>query len=63
MVLPSASTCGTPAFRKYLLTTMSVASWLQVDGISASFISKTTEPSALPMRLERVVHSMASKTF
>jgi hypothetical protein len=33
---------GTPALRKYLLTMMSVASWLHVSGTSASFISKTT---------------------
>jgi hypothetical protein len=41
---------------------MSVASWLHVDGISASFISNTTEPSALPMRLDRVVQSTVEKT-
>src|SRR5438309_7390981 len=51
--LPSLSTCGTPALRKYLLTMMSVASCDQLTGISASFISKTIDPSGLVMRLVR----------
>jgi hypothetical protein len=55
---PSLPTCGTPALRKYLLTTMSVASWLHEAGTCASCISKTVLPSELLMRLERVVHSM-----
>jgi len=49
--------CGTPALRKYLLTMMSVASWLHDVGTSASSISKTTVPSGLLIRLERFVHS------
>src|SRR5918994_542070 len=52
-VFPLASICGTPALRKYLLTMMSVASWLHCLGISASFISNTTLPSGLLMRLVR----------
>jgi hypothetical protein len=59
---PSWSNWGTPALRKYLLTTMSVASWLHSFGISASFISKTTEPSELWILLVRVVHSMVLNT-
>src|SRR5439155_12701283 len=55
--LPSESTCGTPALRKYLLTMMSVASCDHGLGISASFISKTTEPSGLLMRLVRFSYS------
>src|SRR4051794_3060866 len=54
---PLSSVCGTPALRKYLLTMMSVASWLHCFGISASFISKTTEPSGLEMRLVRFSYS------
>ena len=61
--LPLASDCGTPALRKYLLTMMSVASWLHAAGISASFISKTTLPSGLLMRLVRLAYSTVSKTF
>ena len=44
---PSLSTCGTPAFLKYFETIMSVATCDHVEGISTSFISKTTEPSGL----------------
>src|SRR5439155_15479944 len=53
----AGSTCGTPALRKYLLTMMSVASWDQGLGISASFISKTTDPSGLVIRLVRFSYS------
>src|ERR1700748_2237422 len=42
-----------PALRKYLETTMSVASCDQPAGISAPSILKTTEPSGLLMTLER----------
>jgi hypothetical protein len=63
MAVPFASSCGTPALRKYLLTTMSVASWLHAAGISASFISKTVEPSEFEMRLDRLVQSTVSYTF
>ena len=41
---------------------MSVASWLQASGTSASFISNTTEPSALLIRLDLLVHLMVEKT-
>src|SRR3954471_1701156 len=41
---------------------MSVASWLHCRGISASFISKTTEPSGLEMRLVRFSYSTVEKT-
>src|SRR5438067_9513916 len=58
----AASVCGTPALRKYLLTMMSVASWLQLLGISASFISKTIEPSGLVIRLVRFSNSTEAKT-
>src|SRR4051794_30651349 len=54
---PFASTCGTPALRKYLLTMMSVASCDHCRGISASFISKTTDPSGLLIRLVRFSYS------
>src|SRR5688572_4009505 len=49
----AGSVWGTPALRKYLLTMMSVASWDHCSGISASVISKTTDPSGLEMRLVR----------
>src|SRR3954462_15457914 len=52
-----SSVWGTPALRKYLLTMMSVASWDHWRGISASVISKTTEPSGLVMRLVRRSYS------
>ncbi len=58
MTLPCSSYWGTPALRKYLETMMSVATCDQAAGISASFISKTTEPSGLVIREVRVVHSM-----
>src|SRR4051812_29735176 len=58
-VFPSA--CGIPAFLKYLLTMMSVASCDQVSGTSASFISKTTEPSGLVILLDRVTHFTEAK--
>src|SRR3989440_6330494 len=57
----AGSLCGTPALRKYLLTMMSVASWLHCRGISASFISKTTDPSGLVMRLVRRSYSTDAK--
>src|SRR5262245_55942918 len=41
---------------------MSVASCDQLFGTSASFISKTTRPSASVMRLRRLSHSTVSKT-
>src|SRR3954469_5440429 len=53
-VFPSA--CGIPAFLKYLLTMMSVASCDQVSGTSASFISKTMEPSGFVILLGRLTH-------
>ena len=40
---------------------MSVASWLQVTGTSASGISKTTDPSGLEILLDLVVHSTVEK--
>jgi hypothetical protein len=52
--LPCSSSCGTPALRKYLLTMMSVASCDHWLGTSASFISNTTEPSGLVIRLVRL---------
>ena len=39
--------------RKYLEMTMSVASWLQLAGISAPSILKTMLPSGFVMTLER----------
>ena len=54
---PSAPICGTPALRKYLDTMMSVATCDHDAGISASAISKTTEPSGLVIRDVRFVHS------
>ena len=60
--LPRASTCGTPALRKYLLTMMSVASCDQNSGTSASVISKTTLPSGFVMRLVRLSHLTVSNT-
>ena len=61
-MVPSSLYVGTPALRKYLLTMMSVANWLQASGTSASFISNTTEPSALLIRLDLLVHLMVEKT-
>ena len=58
---PCSSSWGTPALRKYLETMMSVATWDQEAGTSASFISKTTEPSGLVIREVRWVHSMPLK--
>src|SRR5262245_41790796 len=58
-VLPSS--CGTPALRKYLLTMMSVASWLHVSGTSASSILKTTEPSGFEILLERFTQATLAK--
>src|SRR5690606_27625986 len=55
--------CGTPAFLKYLLTMMSVASWLQVSGTSASFISKTTDPSGFEILEDRLTHFTEEKGF
>src|SRR4051812_44858868 len=52
---------GTPALRKYLLTMMSVASWLQVSGTSASSMRKTVEPSGLVILLERLTHCTVAK--
>ena len=40
---------------------MSVASWLHWRGISASFISNTTEPSGLLIRLVRFSYSTLAK--
>jgi hypothetical protein len=54
------SSTGTPALRKYFETMMSAATWDQVDGISASFISNTTEPSGLVMRESRFDHCTVS---
>src|SRR5437763_7222121 len=59
--LPSESVWGTPALRKYLLTMMSVASCDHCLGISASFISKTTLPSGLVIRLVRLSYSTDAK--
>src|SRR5207248_8229842 len=56
-VWPFSSCWGTPALRKYLLTMMSVASCDHCLGISASVISKTTEPSGLLIRLVRRSYS------
>ncbi len=58
--LPRSSIWGTPALRKYFDTMMSVATCDQAAGISASFISNTTEPSGLLIRLVRRLHSTES---
>ena len=42
---------------------MSEASWLQSAGILVFIISKTTEPSAFVIFVERVAHSTESQTF
>ncbi len=47
--------------RKYFDTMMSAATCDQAVGISASSISKTTEPSGLLIRLVRRLHSTESK--
>ncbi len=54
---PASSNWGTPALRKYFETMMSAATWDHCAGISASFISKTIEPSGLVMRESRRDHS------
>ena len=56
--LPSMSVCGTPAFLKYFETMMSVATWDHVEGISTSFISKTTDPSGFVIFELRLSHSI-----
>src|SRR3954453_9710868 len=53
LVSPSSFLPWRPALRKYLETTMSVASCDQPEGISAPSILKTTDPSGLVMMLER----------
>src|SRR5205085_11791840 len=58
-VLPPS--VGTPALRKYLLTMMSVASWLQVAGTSASSIWKTTEPSGFAILEDRLTQPTEAK--
>src|SRR5208282_1172845 len=50
-----------PALRKYLLMTMSVASWLQPAGISAPSILKTIDPSGFVITLERRSYTTASR--
>ncbi len=57
---PSSSNWGTPALRKYFDTMMSAATCDQPAGISASVISKTTDPSGFLMLESRRDHSMAS---
>src|SRR5262252_2487599 len=51
--LVSCPVPGTPALRKYLLTTMSVASCDHSAGTSTSCIWKTTEPSGLEITVLR----------
>ncbi len=51
---------GTPALRKYLETTMSVASWLQSSGTSALSSSNTTAPLGSRMTDLRRAHRTAS---
>jgi hypothetical protein len=46
---------GTPALRKYLLTTMSVASCDHDAGTSTSFMAKTVEPSGFAITVLRLV--------
>ena len=58
---PLASVCGTPALRKYLLTMMSVASWLQPSGTRASSIWKTTDPSGLVILEVRATQAVVAK--
>src|SRR5512144_2504150 len=47
---------GTPALRKYLLTTMSVASCDHDAGTSTSFMAKTVEPSGFEITVLRLSH-------
>ena len=51
---------GSPALRKYLLTTMSVASCDHVAGTSTSSIWKTIEPSGFAMTVRRFSHAISS---
>src|SRR6185295_12819393 len=51
---------GRPAFRKYLLTTMSVASCDHSAGTSTSFISNTTEPSGFVITVRRLSQRTSS---
>ncbi len=57
---PWSSIWGTPAFRKYLLTTISVATCDQLTGTSAPCISNTTDPSGFAMRLVRFSYVTSS---
>ncbi len=54
---------GTPALRKYLLTTMSVASCDHSAGTSTSSIRNTTEPSGLAMTVRRFSQVIWSSGF
>ena len=51
---------GRPALRKYLLTTMSVASWDHAAGTSTSSIWKTIEPSGFAMTVRRRSQAISS---
>src|SRR5450755_4597476 len=61
LVSPTALSPCRPALRKYLETTMSVASCDQPVGISAPSILKTTEPSELVMTLVRPSQVMSAR--
>src|SRR3954464_50643 len=61
LVSPTSLLPWSPALRKYLETTMSVASWDQPFGISAPSILKTTDPSGFVMTLGRRSHVAASR--
>ena len=51
---------GTPALRKYLLTTMSVASCDHCAGTSTLSIANTVEPSGFAMTVRRFSHFTSS---
>src|ERR1700712_24743 len=61
LVSPTALSPCSPALRKYLETTMSVASCDQPAGVSAPSILNTTEPSGLVMTLVRPSQTMSPR--
>jgi hypothetical protein len=55
------SRSGVPIWpRKYLLATMFVAVWLQVDGVSMLCCSKTGRPRSSLMTADRISHVTSS---